>query len=149
MKKLIEQALKEVMKEVEENTPKNKGVTMSSDDLSNVSLLDIEDFMEANNIPQNAQFDTFYDEWMGQYYPILTWTEIIPTTEEEIYNIKRIKFNKKAWHKISEKMSENRYSFENKLMLSIDCCEKMEVYGLFLHNGIDKIVEMYSTFYYK
>ena len=148
MKNLIIEALDAAFAVVESEIPKEKEQEKTVSILD-VRPIDLPTFMESHGIPETAHFwrtDNGYDAW-GDI--VLSWEEIVPTTETDklIFAIKR--FDVVAFRHIYDKLTKSGYirtPVDSKLLRPY---LNTNMYDLYIEKDFDKIVEYYSLYFRK
>ena len=104
-------------------------------DISDVKPRDLASFMDDNNIPDHAEFDTDED------YASLSWNESVATTDEEKHKYVVRRFDQVLWEFLYKRLTENGYT-------RTGCCSSIfkkypSVHEMYMDKDFERIEEFY------
>ena len=145
MKNLIIPALNDAMIKLEKQVPQTK-IKVVQVDISDVNPLELLSFMQKNNIPDDAYFDTTYNEtavFSSGAEPCLSYQIDVPTNEKEKLAFKKKRFTSVAWSMVYNALTSNgfkRVGFNSGLLRDFD---DTTVYEMYLAQDFDRLEKYY------
>lgn len=143
MKDLIISALKEAGEKLERTTPLTKKEKRSIS-IADVKPVKIIEFMQENNIPEDADFDgrdNGYDAWDDI---CLSWYIDVPTTERDKEESKRKRFEYVAWKHVFESLTSNGYTVAGYNPDDFKQFKDTSLYDMFVEGDFERLVKYYS-----
>lgn len=143
MKELLIQALDEAFVKLEKQVPQTKKQTKS------ISILDVKplnllEFMKANNVPDDADFDGKDNGYDGWNDILLSWSIDVPTTDKDKLDFKRRRFSDVAFKCVYDLLTKNGYKrngYNTGLLKQFD---DTTVYDMYMSKDFDRLVKYYS-----
>lgn len=133
MKDKIKQLLNEAMQEAKEKSSNHTVRKTKEISISDVSPLELSQFIEENNIPKDCWFSGD-----GDYNPVLIWEIIVPASEVQKKKELIRKFERLSWYKIRDCFLDKGYKIKS-------CSVHYTIDELYLNyfKDIDLLVEYY------
>lgn len=145
MKDLIVKALDEAFVTLEKQVPQTKKeyVYVNISDVTPVNLLQ---YMQENNIPLDASFAVEYeDSFIGNIMePSLCYDIDVPTTDKDKLKFKKKRFTSIAWKYVYDSLLNNNYKREGYNTGLLKEFDNTTVYDMYINKEFDRLVKYYS-----
>jgi hypothetical protein len=141
MKDLYIQALHNTFNSIVKNSQKTRKKLMELC-IDNVKPKDLQKFLEDNNVPDNAFFGIYGDDYDGHSISV-TWEIEVPLTEEEQLISEEAAFNNWFYRYVSKEFAKNGY----KIKLENYKKNKRSLYSLYINKEYDEAASLLSSWY--
>lgn len=153
MKELIKIALDIIHEELQNKLPKTKKTKkkLKSINISSIDPLELGEFIENNEIPDNAYFSVSDCDGgiMSYNEPCLDWYIDIPTTEEDKLKYYKDRFNKTAWHSVRPILLDNGYKRTHFNSVKFREFKNTSIVEMYTNKDFDKLEQYYSLYFKK
>jgi len=119
-------------------------------DISDVLPIDLADFIKANDIPDNADFDgeeNGYDGFTGRLF--LSWRITIPATDKYRDAIKVRRFNLRVFRSVGTALMANGYNRISNNSGAYREFKNVSLYDMYIAGDFDKLARYYSLSFAK
>lgn len=143
-KDIILKGLNRAIIRLDKITPTTKK-GIKSIDISEVSPVDLPQFMVDNNVPDDAYFDCDHDSFGGTFN--LSWEIDVPMSDDDILKFKRKRFANLAFKYVYDLFIYNGYKrvwFNSGLLREFN---DTTIYDMYMNNDHDRLVRYYSLYF--